>query len=892
MNVDSPSRTQDMSAMNESPSFSASLRSASLNFGLHNNVKRPLVQHKNSATIGSSNGNGDHSYKVNPDFSFSTWNKENTTIPNSASNNSLYKSLTFNGSPSISRKSSVKKHLRKKSSTNMLKLNQTLMNSSSRRNSNSSIHGHALANTFHNNKQHQPQQSLQNQPQQQQHLQQHQHQQKHQSSSSNQQSQSHHHEKRHSKSNSIISISSNSIFHPISNKPSLDSFFNFSHSGAHSHKRGASKSFFSPLVSPPYPQISPDRGENASFYSSEENGSEDDILANTSIERFRYLDADEGYDNEPMDFGGSPLQRKQIDNPQISSRIKQFNLQRHRSIMQFSSNDPLTEKFKYDAEQLTSNINGLTVNSDEDEFNTGNSVLHKSPFQFSYFESGKIPRINVEQLKHIIHEYKMKDQLPNGKFCKYFDELYILDCRFKFEYDGGHIDGAVNISSYTELEDRFFNEEILTKTPLEFNRASRKLLIFHCEFSSHRGPMKADQLRYYDRSICGDFYPNLYYPDIIVLEGGYKDYYESEKTLHKTLSYVEMDHPSFKDERDRNLSLLRKESSLSRQNSRSSSTASLTRRPSYNSLKTATSSSILDFSMVNKVETSTARPSKRFLSHMNTMPSTLTIFPPPEDEHQSSTFVNAKECGLFGGFGNHNIDLDSLVDVNPDSDFIIDRESTHLATAAGAALNFDDDDDADEEDYDDDIGYKVDKVELSITEDAVGFVTQLNKRNQTHAGLNENIQSLNKHTSGAHSLYHQQSQTQKSPNINDGFKIPLPRPRFNRRNSLHSRSKTVSSFSYSNHAGMRSAPLLSTPEKANAKLGNSMLFQHNDLSVYSVREDTEFDNDEYPDEKVGHMNGDFDHLHDNAEDEDDEDDDGYSSVYSCKSRHIYTPLSK
>ena len=54
----------------------------------------------------------------------------------------------------------------------------------------------------------------------------------------------------------------------------------------------------------------------------------------------------------------------------------------------------------------------------------------------------------------------------------------------------------------------------------------RCIVIFHCEFSSERGPTLSRFLRNQDRLRNNDSYPNLYYPEIYLLEGGYKAFYE------------------------------------------------------------------------------------------------------------------------------------------------------------------------------------------------------------------------------------------------------------------------------------------------------------------------------------------------------------------------------
>ena len=55
------------------------------------------------------------------------------------------------------------------------------------------------------------------------------------------------------------------------------------------------------------------------------------------------------------------------------------------------------------------------------------------------------------------------------------------------------------------------------------------VLIFHCEFSSERGPKMSRFLRGQDRELNKDSYPRLNYPEIYILEGGYKAFYEKHQ---------------------------------------------------------------------------------------------------------------------------------------------------------------------------------------------------------------------------------------------------------------------------------------------------------------------------------------------------------------------------
>ena len=78
----------------------------------------------------------------------------------------------------------------------------------------------------------------------------------------------------------------------------------------------------------------------------------------------------------------------------------------------------------------------------------------------------------------------MQDLLK-GKYANVIGRYTIIDCRFPYEYNGGHIKGAKNIWTQEQLLDFLFIE------PLEHPREGvqhREVFIFHCEFSSQRGP--------------------------------------------------------------------------------------------------------------------------------------------------------------------------------------------------------------------------------------------------------------------------------------------------------------------------------------------------------------------------------------------------------------------
>ncbi|KAK3096273.1 hypothetical protein FSP39_025184 [Pinctada imbricata] len=126
--------------------------------------------------------------------------------------------------------------------------------------------------------------------------------------------------------------------------------------------------------------------------------------------------------------------------------------------------------------------------------------------------------------------------LLNGAYDDTVENFRIIDCRYPYEYQGGHIKGAENI--YTEEGVL----ELLHTSPLGSGKGSKKrnILIFHCEFSSERGPKKCRFLRNMDRKLNKDCYPYLNFPEVYLLHGGYKDFFTHCKSLCMPQTYTPM----------------------------------------------------------------------------------------------------------------------------------------------------------------------------------------------------------------------------------------------------------------------------------------------------------------------------------------------------------------
>ncbi|XP_059554495.1 M-phase inducer phosphatase 3 isoform X3 [Myotis daubentonii] len=128
-----------------------------------------------------------------------------------------------------------------------------------------------------------------------------------------------------------------------------------------------------------------------------------------------------------------------------------------------------------------------------------------------------------------------------GKFQGLIEKFYIIDCRYPYEYLGGHIQGALNLFSREELCSFFLKMPIV---PLDTQK--RIIIVFHCEFSSERGPRMCRSLREEDRAL--NQYPALYYPELYILKGGYRDFFPDYTVLCEPQSYCPMHHQDHKAE--------------------------------------------------------------------------------------------------------------------------------------------------------------------------------------------------------------------------------------------------------------------------------------------------------------------------------------------------------
>ncbi|XP_036907615.1 M-phase inducer phosphatase 2 isoform X2 [Sturnira hondurensis] len=143
-----------------------------------------------------------------------------------------------------------------------------------------------------------------------------------------------------------------------------------------------------------------------------------------------------------------------------------------------------------------------------------------------------------QDLKYISPETMVA--LLMGRFNNIVEKFVIVDCRYPYEYEGGHIKTAVNLPLEQDAELFLLQSPIMAR-----GLDKRIILIFHCEFSSERGPRMCRFIRERDRAI--NVYPSLHYPEMYILKGGYKEFFPQHPTFCEPQDYRPMNHEAFKD---------------------------------------------------------------------------------------------------------------------------------------------------------------------------------------------------------------------------------------------------------------------------------------------------------------------------------------------------------
>ena len=82
-------------------------------------------------------------------------------------------------------------------------------------------------------------------------------------------------------------------------------------------------------------------------------------------------------------------------------------------------------------------------------------------------------------------------ELLNGNYKESVSRFEIIDCRYPYEYKGGHIKQAINLHTKRQVHQHFMEfskPNVFENIPPPVKGGGRHIIIFHCEFSSQRGP--------------------------------------------------------------------------------------------------------------------------------------------------------------------------------------------------------------------------------------------------------------------------------------------------------------------------------------------------------------------------------------------------------------------
>ncbi|KAI9207552.1 Rhodanese-like domain-containing protein [Polychytrium aggregatum] len=239
----------------------------------------------------------------------------------------------------------------------------------------------------------------------------------------------------------------------------------------------------------------------------------------------------------------------------------------HRPVMDFLSGNPMhmSSAFQRDPANPPQKIRRTQSDAvlGSNSYLGGRRLEDVSKIQSTYqakllpSEPGKdaIRRISPETVHRLL----------NGEFSDQVDSYHIIDCRFPYEYSGGHIETAQNVNSIVELGKMFYDwPENAENPPTESHKSKpvkseRTVIIFHCEFSSQRAPKMALYLRSFDRENNLHNYPHIHYPEIYILTGGYKAFYKAYKERCEPQNYVPMAASSFNKDCTAELSNRRKQ---------------------------------------------------------------------------------------------------------------------------------------------------------------------------------------------------------------------------------------------------------------------------------------------------------------------------------------------
>ena len=75
----------------------------------------------------------------------------------------------------------------------------------------------------------------------------------------------------------------------------------------------------------------------------------------------------------------------------------------------------------------------------------------------------------------------------DGVYDGQIENYIIIDCRFEYEHNGGHIPGSINLNTNDAIEEYLLSSDKPTSSR-SGDGVRKTILVFHCEFSVKRAP--------------------------------------------------------------------------------------------------------------------------------------------------------------------------------------------------------------------------------------------------------------------------------------------------------------------------------------------------------------------------------------------------------------------
>lgn len=127
-----------------------------------------------------------------------------------------------------------------------------------------------------------------------------------------------------------------------------------------------------------------------------------------------------------------------------------------------------------------------------------------------------LKKVTSTKVRETITADTLASVLKDRSHLKPGQRVVLVDCRFPAEFGAGSIQGAEHFWLVQDVQQRFF-----APAP----RDDGNIYVFFCEFSQKRGPRMWKKVRSTDRTLNGENFPKCHYPEMYLLEEGYKNFF-------------------------------------------------------------------------------------------------------------------------------------------------------------------------------------------------------------------------------------------------------------------------------------------------------------------------------------------------------------------------------